>query len=82
MQSKEHATVMTISLSENPSQSKGGVEPQVSHGTGVDEGVGNLTFDQYTTGGLGRHLGIVSTTFLMYELYQTGESLIGSRVAD
>ncbi len=56
---------MTTSLSEKPTYSDD--EPRVSHGEGQDDGVGNLTFDQYTTGGLGRHLGIVSTTFLMYE---------------
>ena len=27
--------------------------------------VGNLTFDQYTAGGLGRHLGVFSTASLM-----------------
>jgi hypothetical protein len=30
------------------------------------EGVGQLTFQEYTSGGLGRHLGIFSTTFLVY----------------
>lgn len=29
------------------------------------DGVGELAFDEYTQGGLGRHLGIVSTAFLM-----------------
>lgn len=73
---------MTTSLSENPNDSKDGVQPRVSDGTGVDEGVGNLTFDQYTTGGLGRHLGVVSTTFLMCEMNQTGKSSTGTRVAN
>lgn len=27
--------------------------------------VGELAFDEYTSGGLGRHLGILSTTFLV-----------------
>jgi hypothetical protein len=27
---------------------------------------GQLDFEQYTRGGLGRHLGVFSTTFLMY----------------
>lgn len=27
---------------------------------------GELDFEQYTRGGLGRHLGVFSTTFLMY----------------
>ncbi|KAF7560390.1 hypothetical protein G7046_g3750 [Stylonectria norvegica] len=31
----------------------------------LKEHVGELTFDQYTTGGLGRHLGVFSTTALM-----------------
>lgn len=35
-----------------------------SHAEAIDD-VGGLTFDQYTKGGLGRHLGITSTTFLM-----------------
>jgi hypothetical protein len=28
-------------------------------------GVGELNFDEYTQGGLGRHLGVFSTIFLM-----------------
>lgn len=27
--------------------------------------VGELAFDEYTSGGLGRHLGVLSTTFLV-----------------
>lgn len=30
------------------------------------ENVGELEFDEYTQGGLGRHLGVLSTTFLVY----------------
>lgn len=29
-------------------------------------GVGELAFEEYTQGGLGRHLGLFSTTFLVY----------------
>ncbi|OAA63062.1 high affinity methionine permease [Cordyceps fumosorosea ARSEF 2679] len=53
--------------SEKQNTSDDGAEAQASHhGAAVlDDGVGNLTFDQYTTGGMGRHLGITSTTFLI-----------------
>lgn len=34
----------------------------------LKEGVGALNFEQYTAGGLGRHLGVFSTTSLMYAL--------------
>lgn len=66
MQELEHAAKMTTSSSEKQNYSDDGVEPHVSHGAAV-EGIGGLTFDQYTTGGMGRHLGIISTTFLMYD---------------
>ncbi|KAM0664738.1 hypothetical protein ACQRIT_000332 [Beauveria bassiana] len=56
---------METPSSEKPNLSDDGAEPRVSHGTVLDDGVGNLTFDQYTTGGMGRHLGVVSTTFLI-----------------
>ncbi|KAJ6779622.1 hypothetical protein PWT90_05636 [Aphanocladium album] len=56
---------MATSSSEKPNFSDDGTEPQVSHVAGVDEGVGGLTFEQYTTGGMGRHLGVISTTFLI-----------------
>jgi hypothetical protein len=36
-----------------------------------DVGVGELAFEEYTQGGLGRHLGIVSTMFLVYAVYFT-----------
>lgn len=32
---------------------------------------GDLTLEQDTAGGLGRHLGLFSTTFLMYVLYSS-----------
>jgi hypothetical protein len=37
-----------------------GAEPDV-----LTTGVGELNFDEYARGGLGRHLGLFSTTFLM-----------------
>lgn len=51
---------------------KGAAEPWASEGTVDDvqlpkpDDVGALAFDEYTQGGLGRHLGITSTTFLVY----------------
>ncbi|QKX60187.1 uncharacterized protein TRUGW13939_07330 [Talaromyces rugulosus] len=50
---------------------KGAAEPWVGEGSadGVElpkpNDVGALAFDEYTQGGLGRHLGVVSTTFLV-----------------
>lgn len=51
---------------------KGAAEPWVGEGSadGVElpkpNDIGALAFDEYTQGGLGRHLGVVSTTFLVY----------------
>jgi hypothetical protein len=39
------------------------------------EEVGGLKFDQYLTGGLGRHLGIFSTTSLMWDFPTLPEAL-------
>lgn len=53
-------------------EKKGGAEPWAAEGSvdGVTlpkpDDVGALAFDEYTQGGLGRHLGIVSTMFLVY----------------
>lgn len=44
-------------------------------GAEFKEEVGGLTFDQYLAGGLGRHLGIFSTTSLMWELSPLLETL-------
>lgn len=46
------------------------VQPDFGHRDGDpnaprDEIKGELKFEEYTQGGLGRHLGIVSTTFLV-----------------
>lgn len=49
---------------QSPSKVYSSDEAIVSHASAIDD-VGGLTFDQYTQGGLGRHLGITSTTFLM-----------------
>lgn len=38
---------------------------------GQTDGVGELAFDEYTQGGLGRHLGIFSTAFLMWVTLRT-----------
>lgn len=44
-----------------------GDDPRVALSDEVQtEDVGQLTFQEYTSGGLGRHLGIFSTTFLVY----------------
>ena len=44
-----------------------GDDPRVAPSDEVrTEDVGQLTFQEYTSGGLGRHLGIFSTTFLVY----------------
>lgn len=44
-------------------------DPQQDDGLALQESrqqnVGELGFDEYTSGGLGRHLGILSTTFLV-----------------
>lgn len=37
--------------------------------------VGELAFDEYTSGGLGRHLGVLSTTFLVYISWPHSHSL-------
>ncbi|CEJ80219.1 Putative High affinity methionine permease [[Torrubiella] hemipterigena] len=47
----------------SPSKDEGDMHA-TSHAEVIDD-VGGLTFDQYTKGGLGRHLGITSTTFLI-----------------
>lgn len=58
---------------DSPTHSKGeAVFGSTDNGTHVSENefkeeVGGLQFDQYLTGGLGRHLGIFSTTSLMWE---------------
>ncbi|KAK5988318.1 High-affinity methionine permease [Cladobotryum mycophilum] len=50
----------------------------------LKEDVGNLTFDQYTAGGLGRHLGIFSTTSLVIGriigtgIFSTPSSIVSS----
>lgn len=55
-------------------ETKGPAEPWTGEKASVDdvqlpkpEDVGALHFDEYTKGGLGRHLGITSTTFLVYD---------------
>ncbi|KAJ2971829.1 hypothetical protein NQ176_g7506 [Zarea fungicola] len=56
---------MATTLSEKKTYFDDGAEPRTSDGIGSTETIGALTFDQYTTGGMGRHLGVFSTTFLM-----------------
>lgn len=53
-----------MSAEESPSKADSSDEAIAGHVLAIDD-VGGLTFDQYTQGGLGRHLGITSTTFLM-----------------
>jgi hypothetical protein len=54
--------------SEYQSKPEPGLAPTDVSTEEVKEGVGALSFEEYTTGGLGRHLGIFSTTSLMYVL--------------
>lgn len=61
-----------MASSESPDRSKGeallvhGDDPRaVASSEELKEDVGGLTFEQYTAGGLGRHLGVFSTTSLM-----------------
>ena len=57
------------SLTAEKSHSDGGFpsdgEQSAGHDTEFKEQVSDLTFDEYTAGGLGRHLGVFSTTSLM-----------------
>ena len=39
---------------------------------------GDLSLEQYTAGGLGRHLGLFSTTFLMFVVQPSSPSRMGS----
>lgn len=52
-------------LSKSEAQSDRGDDPRIASNEELREDVGDLTFEQYTAGGLGRHLGIFSTTSLM-----------------
>ena len=59
------------SLYGNGKELEPSVEADLAQGEGSDiqearqKHVGELAFDEYTSGGLGRHLGILSTTFLV-----------------
>lgn len=65
------STRANMAAIDSPTHSKGeAVFGATDNGTHVSENefkeeVGGLQFDQYLTGGLGRHLGIFSTTSLM-----------------
>lgn len=59
-----------MATSDSPAHSKteavfGSNENDTRYEAEFKEEVGGLTFDQYLAGGLGRHLGIFSTTSLM-----------------
>lgn len=70
-----------MAASDSPAQSKNEAlfesnENDTRHSEGeFKEEVGGLTFDQYLAGGLGRHLGIFSTTSLMWEFPSLREAL-------
>ena len=59
---------MNHAFNQSP-EDKGVVQNSLEFTNGDDfrgvENVGGLQFEEYTQGGLGRHLGIFSTTFLM-----------------
>lgn len=61
-----------------------GVHADLGSSEELREGVGALDFEQYTTGGMGRHLGVFSTTSLMYvcslSLYIAISTLISVRI--
>lgn len=51
--------------SEAQAESDRGYDPRIGANGYLKDDVGDLTFEEYTAGGLGRHLGVFSTTSLM-----------------
>lgn len=58
-------SALSRSTSNGPEEGKNEDVVQSTSIQAQADGVGELSFDEYTQGGLGRHLGIVSTAFLM-----------------